>query len=202
MFEISKTMIQSKINNFMQKLNIPSHGIYAELYDGLKNGSLAYSKGSYFLGVYMGGIFISKDITLHIPQLTEEEFDFVITHELSHIILRHYPTSIILELPNAILTSIKEDWAKITELGIDFIKLMLILKGNLPPKENIKKNQEIEADIQAVYLTYNKASAMSCLRKLAKGNIFCGSHHTKIFNTDFPILYFNERISAIEQLQL
>ncbi|UZE94300.1 MAG: M48 family metalloprotease [Candidatus Pacearchaeota archaeon] len=186
----------------MQKLNISSHGIYTELYDGLKNGSPAYSKGLYFLGVYMGGIFISKDIALHILELTEEEFDFIIAHELSHIVLQHYPTSIILELPNVILTSIKEDWAKITKLSIDLIRLMLILKGSLPPKENIKKNQEIEADIQAVYLTYNKVSAMSCLRKLAKGNIFCGSHHSKIFNTDFPILYFNERISAIEQLQL
>jgi len=205
---IEKEVILIKIDKFLQRIGHNQNKISVKLYKGLKNGSLAYSWGLLLFGNYNGTIFISKDIVKNIPNLSEDELDFIIAHELSHILCDHSSISFISELPDLILNIIPifnhkiQIFAKIAKVGIDLFNFNTILSGDLPYKEKLRRNQELEADQLAIHLTRNKEAAISCLEKLSNRKLWCGSHFSKVFNYDYPILRYEDRLSFIKNLNL
>ncbi|GAG91469.1 unnamed protein product [marine sediment metagenome] len=179
------------------------------MYKGLKNGSLAYSWGLLLFGKYYGRIFISKDIAKNIPNLLEDELDFIIAHELSHILCDHSSVRLISELPDLILNIIPyfnnkiQIFTKIAKVGIDLFNFNTILSGDLPHKEKLRSIQELEADQLAIHLTRNKEAAISCLEKLSNEKLWCGTHFSKVFNCDYPqrIIFRIVIISLLVQLK-
>lgn len=196
--------MQLKVTELLNKLGLNS-GIYVETFANHSEKYLAYSKGAPVFGGYFGGIFVFENIQ-KTYQLSDQEIEFILAHELSHIIKGHYPVSIILELPKIILDSIKEDWSKILGSTIDLIKLLIYLKGDMPQKEAVMRDHEFEADEYAIFLMhikgYNTAKniAISCLTKLSGYNTSIPSHVAKIAKTNIPLLTINNRIARIRNI--
>jgi len=148
------------------------------------------------LKVPVGQILVSDSL---IRKLSENELKFVLAHEVVHIDQSHLPVKILLELPKKII----DELGKISPLAFhfsilwDIIKLVFRFFGGLPPEAAITKQQELQADIWAIYLTRDKTAAINCLKKLVNNDLDEPSHLWEVFNVKLPIMTMRERIDLI-----
>ena len=139
-----------------------------------------------------GIIFVNEKI---LKKFTDSEIQFIIAHECVHIFHNHAIASMFW---NLLEDAIKGDNNENYDF-VEFIKLFLALssQSKLPPNAETLRNQEYEADREAVNITGNLMSALSCLTKLAGNNMNAPSHTWELFNNTVPAMTMGERISTL-----
>jgi len=128
-----------------------------------------------------------------------DELKFVLAHEVVHIDQSHLPITILLKLPKEIIDELGKEYPAALGLSIlwDLVKLWIRLQGSLPPEAAITKQQELQADIWAIFLTGNKTAAITCLKKLVNNNLDAYSHLWEVFDVKLPVMTMRERIQEI-----
>jgi len=168
-----------------------------------KDDSPAFCLGAFIqvISLPIGVICVSEGL---LKVLTQEELEFVVLHEMGHIMNNHI-------VGNSIIWLVK-DWiidliADTFEVSIQKAKQYLeALKafsvwvtGKRTIEEEVKAEHELEADKYAVTVQGRKNPAISTLQKLSEGNIRAPSHVT--FDGSFPflIITYEQRIEAIRR---
>lgn len=80
----------------------------------------------------------------------------------------------------------------------DSLQLLIFNNGNLPPFAALTKEQELDADAWAVFLTGNKAAARSALLKLARNELSAASHTWEVLDMTLPVMTIGERLSKLD----
>lgn len=157
---------------------------------------MARARGLKLFSIPLGQIEISK---LLVNTLSTDELNFVLAHEIFHIDQNHLPIEILVKLPRRIIETLgKEDIVAANLSTIwDFIKIWIYSQGSLPPEAAITKQQELQADIGAIWLTNNKTAAIQCLSKLVNNDLSQPSHLWEILDVTLPIMTMHERIREI-----
>ncbi|PIP13543.1 MAG: hypothetical protein COT45_01210 [bacterium (Candidatus Stahlbacteria) CG08_land_8_20_14_0_20_40_26] len=166
---------------------------------------LGFALGIQLFDVFpIGLIFISDHLC---NSLSKEEAEFVVAHEIGHIMLNHLVISASLAFTKEIFITTLLKRSSLTreeaENIVGGIKLLsTIISKQTTIEEQITAQKELDADKYAVYLQGRREPAFSCLTKLSSKSILGISHITKNGLFEFPALTFAERIRAIEVLRL
>ena len=156
---------------------------------------LAGAQGVNFL-IPFGKIKISRKL---LDLLSNTEIEWVLAHEVAHIYLNHLVGTVSF----AVARALAEDEArKDTNFKMllrvwDCFKLLTFVGGTLPPSAALIKDQELDADALAVFLTRNKASARSALLKLTGNKPGVASHTWEVLSMPLPVMTIRERLSAL-----
>jgi len=190
--------LQRIANKFFNDLGNDTALVVVEIFDNQK--TLAEAKGFKFpiFNVPFGQIRVSSSL---LDSLSEDEIKFVLAHEVVHIDQNHLPIGILAKLPEAIIEDLgkNESNAKVLSTVLKLVKLYIHSQGDLPPDVAITKQQELQADFWAIWLTKNKTSAITCLRKLVNNNLNTYSHIWEVFDVKLPIMTMRERIIEINK---
>jgi len=127
--------------------------------------------------------------------LSTEEQQFVLAHEVAHIYMNHVPSKLPLEAFDELLKQL----APKVSVALDILKLLLHIRGIPPPISSLTKEQELNADIQAILLTGNVTTAISCLNKLVQGNLETQSHTWEALGVEIPVFTMRERIEELRR---
>lgn len=133
--------------------------------------------------------------------LTDQELEFVLGHEVSHIQRNH--------LASQKLFSTVRGWAerrskrdsrfKWLLIGYDVFQVYKLWRGELPPVPRVARDNELEADRDGVFLVGGDANiAKSALLKLVGGNADAPSHMWSIRGVPVPTMTIRERLAHIE----
>jgi len=168
---------------------------------------LAEAIGGCILDVAFGKIFVSKGL---LRVLSDGELRFVLAHEAVHIRRNHTITSLLIKLPETILKSVRKvlrillpGWIGIF---LDFLPIItdvakflyFVITRSLPPGAALTREQELEADIEAIILNdFDISSAVSCLKKLVNYDLDKPSHLWEVLGVKLPVMTMRERISEI-----
>ncbi|WP_287588231.1 M48 family metalloprotease [Candidatus Borrarchaeum sp.] len=134
-------------------------------------------------------------------RLSPDELYFLLAHEVFHIDQNHLISSsgINKVLRNIIRELGKvEKIAKIFSIFFDTLDLWNYSRGILPRDALKIKQQELEADIWAIWVTNNKTAAISCLTKLVNYDLTQPSHSWESSDIELPIMTMGQRIMEIE----
>jgi Zn-dependent protease with chaperone function len=192
--ETEKSKLQSVANEFFSKLGNSRMQVSIQIINGHK--MFAGARGLKLFNIPLGQIFISRSL---LEKLSEDEVNFVIAHEVVHIDQNHLPATILLKLPKDIIDALGKVDLRALGLSLlwDFVKLWIRFQGGLPPEAAITKQQELQADVWAIFLTGNKTAAINCLKKLVNNNLESPSHLWEVFDVKLPIMTMRERINDV-----
>ena len=192
---VVKNHLQITCNNLFISLNHQLSIVNVAIIT--KGTAPAYTIGINLFNVPIGEISIDK--RLH-SLLTLDELEFVVAHEASHIELNHLPPRIVADGVREIIKSSSktDEFAKLLRWGWDFLNLLGYMKGELPMRAQITKDQELEADYLSIQLTGKKEAAVSCLRKLVSDDLTQPSHLWEVLGVPLPVMTMRERIDFIE----
>ncbi|MDH5374358.1 MAG: M48 family metalloprotease [Candidatus Bathyarchaeota archaeon] len=152
----------------------------------------------------VGAILVSDNFCGNLP---EEELEFVVAHELGHIVNNH-------SIQNLVVFGAKEIFvlwlAEQTEIPVDTIRngigllknIIYVLTGQRTIEEQITAQKEKDADKYAVVHQRTKEPAISVLTKITNGNIDIPTHLTVDGSFVTPAITARERIEAIRNLYL
>jgi len=191
--------MQTEINQLLKSLNVDTPLVFA--IDNRKNIASA-------LGFYVNGTipllnqkvnstlgFVSVDVDYLNRNLTYDEQKFVLAHETSHIFLNHVVPIAIDTLVDRLIKYYDPDLHKI----VNIVKIFLYLFGVPPPLPFLIKEQELAADVRAIFLTGNENAAKTCLTKLVGGNLDSCSHTWEALGIKMPVMTMRERLQGIQQ---
>lgn len=146
-------------------------------------------------GLYSGYIFIEENFS---KSFTESELEWILLHEIGHIVHGHNVAKAILNAPEIL---------KIIDPTLGFVKFIkdvvksaqLVIEGS-SFEDNVFKQQELEADIYASNVLGRK-TGFSVLKKL---NMMGGgaSHFNHVFGVEYPYSFINERINNLNNQNL
>jgi Zn-dependent protease with chaperone function len=191
----SRERLQRSVNQFFARLNCRLSYVTVEI--STENSVLATALGVTFKTVSFGKIKIAQKL---LDILTEAEVDVVLAHEVSHIHLNHLlGTGFFVVARELAKNAARSDpqW-KYLLTAWDINKALTYWGGDLPPFAAVTKEQELDADASAVFLTDNKIAAHSALRKLVGNNLGTPSHTWEVFDTAIPVMTISERLSALD----
>lgn len=158
----------------------------------------AFGGGLLFANLPIGIVFISESYCSTLP---DEELEFVVLHELGHIVKSHSIANLFVALGKEYVTDLLADTLDLPrEQTLAIITLIKWIFPGARIEEEITKQKELEADSYAVMLQGKKRPAISVLQKLARGNIKAPSHVTVTGTFVMPAITFEERIEAIRNL--
>lgn len=192
--------IQSIINSHLGRDGFQSHFVFGLTFKGKKQDSPAFSVGAEILRFPIGWIYVSDGLY---RTLTEEELEFVVLHELGHIIKNHSIRTFIVLLGKGYIVEgiadVLDLTAKQAREALGWLKViwMLFNKKTRTIEEEISAKQELEADNYAVSHQFRKEPAISVLTKLTKGQIRRPTHFTVDGRFAFPVITAEQRIEAI-----
>lgn len=194
MRSMKKSELQNITNEFFSKLGNNIAIVPIEITIDPK--IMAGARGLKLFNVPIGQIFINKSL---LSGLSKGELEFVLAHEIVHIDQNHLPINILHKLPKEMIDELgkNDSIAKGFSIAWDLIKLWIHLQGDLPPDAAITKQQELQADTWAIWLTGNKTAAIACLKKLVNNNLNAYSHTWEAFDVKLPIMTMRERIADI-----
>ena len=138
--------------------------------------------------------------------LTQEELEFVVFHEIGHIMKNHFVGTSFIWLMKSWIVDIIADLFEVSKQNatkiLEGLKAFYVLgSGKKTIEEEAKARLELEADNFAVIFQGRKEPAISTLLKLSKGNIRAPTHVTFDGTFPFPIITYEERIEAIKRIQ-
>ena len=195
-FTLVKPTLQQRLDNFLRMLNrkgfVSLEVIRAPKYP-------AGAQGFCVLNHAFGQVQVSEILT---QSLTNEELDFVIVHELTHIVENHLIWRSLADLPQSFLdaaTAAGDEDASLVNLLVYAAKAVCVVTKQLPPEAALTKAQEIGADVQAICLTRNLPAAISTLTKLAGNNLDQASHIWEFVGVGLPVMTIRERIDEIQR---
>jgi len=193
--------LQTIINNYFQRVGYAQHLVGGLSFKEQKDDSPAFCLGFQIFNTPIGLIFVSESLS---KALTQEEVEFVILHEMGHIMKNHFVGSSFVWLMKSWITDMIADSFEVSKQKareyLDFLKaLYVLLSGKKTVEEETKAKLELEADNYAITVQGQKAPAISTLMKLSKGNVRQPTHVTFDGRFPFPIISYDERIQAIRR---
>jgi Zn-dependent protease with chaperone function len=157
----------------------------------ISSSLVAYATGfniEWFFGIFpVSGVIHINENYLQINQFTDSEIKFILAHEFTHIYKSHYVARI--------LGYYLEQFAK--GENNKYYYLIELLKWYFKPGAILIKEQEYDADYEAVQLTADKNSAISCLKKLVKYDLNAPSHSWELLGFYIPAMTMGERITEL-----
>lgn len=144
----------------------------------------------------IGLIYVQED---YVNSLPTGELEFVVLHELSHIVNNDVIWNIGLFLvKEALLDWLQDILGTSKKNARDLIGLIKLIMGGKTIEEELTKQKELVADAYAVRLQRDKYNGTSFLQKASNGNVESPTHVTEdgvFFST---AITFKERIEAIQ----
>lgn len=200
----SNPKLQVLIGNCLNKAGYQQYAISGLMFKEEKTDSPAFSLGFQLLNYPIGAIFVGENLS---SILTDDELEFVVLHELGHIVKNHSLGSSFIWLGKSIVIEFLADGFEVSKKRaqeyLDVIKAFYMLfSGKKTIEEEAKAQMELEADKYAVITQGKKEPAISTLLKLTNGNIRAPTHVTVDGSFPFPIIKCEERIEAIKNLSL
>lgn len=158
----------------------------------------AFGGGLLFAKVPIGLVFVSESFC---NALSQEELEFVVLHELGHIVKSHSIANFIVALGKEFVTDLLASNLELPrEQALGIIALLKWFFPGARIEEGITAQKELQADEYAVTLQRKKEPAISVLQKLARENIRAPSHVTVTGAFVLPAITFEQRIDAIRNL--
>jgi len=203
----SDVRLQTIVNNYLEKLGYfqkvgyIQHLVFSYTFKEEKDDSPAFCLGLQILNFPLGGIFVSEDL---MKMLTQEELEFVVLHEMGHIIKNHFVGTALIWLLKSWIIDIIADTLEISKQealkNLEWLKAIYVLfSGKKTVEEEAKAKLELEADNFAIMTQGRKDPSISTLLKLSKGKIRAPTHVTYDGRFPFPIITYEERIEAIRR---
>jgi len=197
----SDARLQIIINNYFQRVGYTQHLVGGLTFKEEKDDSPAFTLGFQIFNIPIGGIFVSESL---VRMLTQEELEFVVLHEMGHIMKNHVVGSSFIWLMKSWIIDTIADTFEISKQearkNLELLKALYVLfSGKKTIEEESKARLELEADNFAVMVQGQKGPAISTLLKLSKGNIRAPTHVTFDGRFPFPIITYEERIEAINR---
>lgn len=204
---MSRATVNSKLQNTIDKYvrmdNYSQHAVLG--YSFTQEGS-AFTIGgkipriSFFNipEIPIGLIYVQEN---YINSLPLGELEFIVLHELGHVINNHVVWNIVVFLTKEVLIDwLREHLGTSREDTRNLIGIVKLLFGKKTIEEELTAQKEFAADAYAVRMQGNKNYGMSVLQRLSNGKLDAPTHITQdgsFFNT---AVTFRERIEAIERL--
>jgi Zn-dependent protease with chaperone function len=193
--------LQTIINNYFQKIGYAQHLVCGLSFKEGKDDSPAFCLGFQIFNIPMGLIFVSEGLS---SGLTQEEMEFVVLHEMGHIMKSHFVGSSFVWLMKSWIIDIMADSLEVSKQKareyLDLLKAFyVLLSGKKTVEEEAKAKHELEADNFAITVQGRKDPSISTLLKLSKGNIRAPTHVTFDGRFPFPVITYEERIDAVRR---
>ena len=199
----SNSKLQNIIDNYLRRDNYYQNAVLG--YTFRQEGS-AFTIGGKIPKIVwfnipeipIGLIYVQENYANSLPR---EELEFVVLHELGHLVNNHVVWNIGLFLAKETLIDWLKGLLETSKKNVrNLIGLAKLVLGKKTIEEEITAQKEFMADAYAVGLQGNKYPAKSFLQKLSNGNLESPTHVTQdgvFFKT---AVTFRERIEAIQRL--
>jgi len=193
--------LQTIINNHLQRSGYSQHLVSGYSFSVKNEVSPAFCLGFQIFKLPLGLVFVSDDLS---KILKEDELEFVVLHEIGHIMKNHFISSAFVWLMKSWIIDIIADCFEVSKKKaieyLGWIKALYVLfSQKRTVEEEAKARVELEADQYAVMSQNKKDPAISTLLKLSNGNIRAPTHVTVDGHFPFPVTTFEERLAAIER---
>lgn len=203
-FRVAKSdvRLQTIIINHFQRVGYTQYLVGGLTFNEKKDDSPAFCLGFQMLNFPIGAIFVGEKLS---KTLTEDELEFVVLHEMGHIMKNHFVSASLVWLMKSWIIGRIADSLKVSKKNaseyLGWLKAFyVLLSGKKTIEEEAKARLELEADQYAVTVQSRKESAISSLTKLSKGNIRAPTHVTLDGRFPFPVITYEERIEAIRRI--
>lgn len=198
----SEPKLQFMIGNCLNRAGYPQYAVSGLMFREEKDDPPAFTLGFQIWNCPIGAIFVGERLS---KVLTDDELEFVILHEIAHIVQNHLVASSLVWLGKGFVIDLLADVFKVSKKKaqeyLAVIKaLYTLLSGKKTIEEEVKAQMELEADKYAVNVQGRKEPAMSTLLKLTKGNTRAPTHVTVDGRFQFPVVTCEERIEAIRKI--
>ena len=199
----SDAKLQTIINNYFQRIGFTQHLVGGLTFREGKDDSPAFCLGFQVFNTPIGLIFVSEGLS---KILKEEELEFVILHEMGHIMKNHFVSTSFVWLMKSWIVDIIADGFEVSKQKareyLEWAKAIYVILsgGRRTMEEEAKARVELEADQYAVTFQGKKEPAISTLLKLSKGNVRAPTHVTFDGRFPFPVTTYEERIEVIKKL--
>lgn len=195
------TRLQSIISYYGPRIGYNQHLVSGLTFKEEKDDSPAFCLGFQIFNFPLGIICVSKGLS---GILTQQELEFVVLHEMGHIMKNHFVSSSFVWLAKSFIVDVIADGFETTRKKateyLEWLKAFyVLLTGKKTIEEEVKKSVELEADKFAVMIQGQKEHAINTLLKLSKGDIRAPTHATFDGHFPFPVTTFEERIKAIRE---
>ncbi len=153
-----------RAEQFFKALGVSSAAVLVDITDD--NTILACAQGATWSSMAVGKITISRVL---LELYDADELDFVLAHEVAHIYRNHLAARFTFAAARAIVDSLAREDRAIKELLALWTLWTLIraATGGLPPDAAQLKQNELEADAWAVWLTGCSEAPLSMALKAA-----------------------------------
>jgi len=200
----SDARLQTIINSHFLRIGYVQHLVGGLTFQEKKDDSPAFCLGFQIWNYPIGVIFVGEKLS---QTLTDAELEFVVLHEMGHIMKNHLVgTSFVWLMKSWIIDIIADSLEVSKRKARDYLDLLkafyVLLSGRKTVEEEAKAEIELEADKYAVTVQGQREPAISMLLKLSKGNVRAPTHVTFDGRFPFPIITYEERIEAIRNLSL
>jgi Zn-dependent protease with chaperone function len=184
---------------FQQIVNeLASRNFQWNLLKGIRMSSKESSKvgpagsvGIFFNGP-IGFIFLANHLETH---FTYDEIRFIVGHEMSHIARSHVISRYMTSFFEEILAEL------FSKQLVSLFKGLFYLRGQHVLDQKVVRENELEADRDAVSWVGNREVGISTLEKLvryyANGNLDSPSHFAPLGRLQLPVVTFRERINNL-----
>jgi Zn-dependent protease with chaperone function len=199
----SDAKLQIIINNYFQRIGYAQHLVGGYTFKERADDSPAFCLGVQILNLPLGLIFVSEGLS---KILRDEELEFVILHEMGHIMKNHFISASFIWLMKSLIVDMIADGFEVSKQKareyLDLFKAVYVIwnSGKRTIEEEAKARVELEADQYAVTFQGKKEPAISTLLKLSKGNVRAPTHVTFDGRFPFPVTTYEERIESIKKL--
>ena len=197
------TKLQSIIDDHIRRDNYSLYGVVG--YSFTQRGSAFTIGGKIpklpFLNnpeIPLGLIYIQEN---YVNSLPIGELEFIVLHELGHILNNHVVWNIVLLLTKEKLIDWLKDVLGTSKKNVrDLIGVVKLVLGGRTIEEELTAQKELAADAYAVRHQGSKHHGISLFQRLSNGNLELSTHVTQdgsFFNT---AITYRQRIDAIERL--
>ena len=194
-------VIQNIIDDHLEKTNCQWKLVSGKKFPAEPNDPPAFSRGIYICNIPLGVIYISDQLY---KKLNSEELQYIVLHEICHILYNDSTANFLAELGKSGFSHLLSKWTNLELFAVEDIlggvKAVLKTFGYPGVEEQVRRNQELNADKYAVIWMGKKDPAISALTKLVQGKVESLSHITKYGTFEFPVITIKERIQATNQL--
>jgi len=195
----SDVRLQTIVNDYFLRIGHPQYLVGGLSFKENKDDSPAFCLGFQAFNTPIGLIFVSEGLS---KILTQEELEFVVLHEMGHIMKNHVVGSSFVWLMKSWIIDIIAEMFEVSKPKakqyLEFAKALYVLtSGKKTPEEETKAKHELEADNFAFSLQGRKDPAISTLLKLCQGNVRAPTHVTFDGSFPFPVVTYEERIETI-----
>jgi len=161
-----------------------------------------YSEDERLLAEALGGRLFSVavgTVSLHgrlVDELNPAELRFVLGHELTHIYANH----LLARLPKPLMRELAEEspFLGAVSVALDVFDLVRHLGYGDSLQGGITRDQEVEADLCAIWVTGNKSACFSALQRLSGGNLDQASHMWEALGVELPAMTLRERLGLVQ----